>query len=1112
MRSLYTYSFLALTFAAVASAQIVLDPSPARVLGHPSTTPAEQLVVTNLNPDFGVNGGMYLPEGVAVDTTGSTPILYVADTLNNRILAWKNATSATLRNLQPPDLIIGQPNAFTTLPATNGGLYFPSGLVVDAKGNLYVADAGNNRVLRYPAPFANNNASPDIVLGQADKFAANKANQGGAISAQTLCLSGSCPAGYATFFSALALDSSGDLFVTDAGNRRVLEYPAASLTSGAADPAASVVIGQAAFTLTNGPTGLTDRNTLYEPAGLAFDSAGHLFVSDTYASRLLVFTPPFSNGMAASRLAGIVNPAPSTATASTLLSPNGLVTINNGPAVLDSGNNRMLIFDAYSSADWTVTSGDITASTPPPVAIAALGQGSSLTNFSSTKPNAGNPQASFSNSGAQLATFSNPVAAAVAGTDLFVVDAGNNRVLVYANAGQSAAAVVVLGQSDFPYNSPNSIQGEEFHFGPSSSSGYDAGIAVDSSSGTPHLYVSDPNNHRVLGFADALKVGPGVQADIVIGEPDLKTAVCNYNGVANPPTEPLARQPTAASLCYPTGLAVDPGTGNLFVADTYNGRVLRFPAPFAAPTAMEQADLVLGQSGFTGVSNTQASQSVMVSPYGLVFDPQRGLLVSDPSANRVLLFSMINPTSGEPATTVIGQSNFVSTSNSVLSSPHHIAEDTIAELYVADLGHNEITIFAIPTGTGTSTDQPIGSFTGLSSPQAVWVNQNPVVGPTNDIWVGDSSGLSRYTPLPVGATSENPTLRMPVAELTGGQSAFCTGTNPCELPAIAITQDSYGALYVADSSNRVAIHYPALSGTNGASFVCVMGCNLGTLTDQPFYLAPGAYGTLFPFGPVSFPVTATSNTATPVPTALGGIEVLVSCATGVACPPNGQPTAGAFTQGFAYSPLTFVAPGQINFVVPFEAPTSGTAQLEVVNASTSQVLGSGTLVMNVAAPGFFIESCTTPCSNPSGLTPSPGQVAALNCNIVNGGCDNTVNGTAHPAQPGSTIQLFLTGQGQVSNFPPDGQADCSGGLQTGPQPEVVIGTTVAQVTYSGLAPCFVGLWQINAVVPKNPGQPPTGFPPSVFPILVDFQGLVSDPATNIHNPYLSTTIVINAPQ
>src|ERR1017187_5833484 len=304
MRTLYTYSFLALTFAAVASAQIVLDPSPARVAGHPSTTPAEQLLVTNLNPNLGVNGGLFSPQGVAVDTSGSTPILYVADTGNNRILAWKNATSATLTKLQAPDLIIGQPNSYTTLAATNGGLFDPTGLVVDAKGNLYVADSGNNRVLRYPAPFANNNASPDIVLGQPDKYTSRSANQGGAISAQTLCLSISCPAGSLTFFSSLALDSSGDLFVVDAGTRRVLQYPAASLSSGATDPAASLVIGQAGFTVANGPTSGLDRNTLAAPAGLAFDSSGHLFVSDSGgANRLMVFTPPFSNGMAGRRLA-----------------------------------------------------------------------------------------------------------------------------------------------------------------------------------------------------------------------------------------------------------------------------------------------------------------------------------------------------------------------------------------------------------------------------------------------------------------------------------------------------------------------------------------------------------------------------------------------------------------------------------------------------------------------------------------------------------------------------------------------------------------------------------------------------------------------------------------
>jgi uncharacterized protein (TIGR03437 family) len=298
---------------------------------------------------------------------------------------------------------------------------------------------------------------------------------------------------------------------------------------------------------------------------------------------------------------------------------------------------------------------------------------------------------------------------------------------------------------------------------------------------------------------------------------------------------------------------------------------------------------------------------------------------------------------------------------------------------------------------------------------------------------------------------------------------------------VAITQDSYGALYVADISNRVAIHYPALAAQNAASYVCAMGCSVAG--QAPNYVAPGTFTVLYAFNGLSFASGTTNDTVLPVPTTLAGLQVLV----------NGQP-----------SPITNVLPSQINFVVPFEAPTSGTAQVAVVNAATSQVLGSGSMIMNAASPGFFT-------TNEQGT----GQIAARNCNtIVNNNCDNAVNGTANPANPGSTIQLFLTGQGAglTPSAPPDGQADCSSPPSTASKPEVIIGTTVASVSYSGLAPCFVGLWQINAVIPANPGQPPTGFPPGVFPVLVDFQGLVSDTPTNIHTPSLATTIVINAPQ
>lgn len=1078
MRFLTTYSLLVLTFVALAAAQtpIVLDPSPARVMGHPSTTPAEQLVVTNLNPNVGVNGGMYSPQGVAVDNSVSPPILYVADTTNHRVLAWKNASSLT--NLQAPDLIIGQPDPYTTLPATNGGLFYPTGLLTDAKGNLYIADSGNNRILRYPAPFANTgNESPDIVLGQHDKFTARSSNQGGAPSQTTICLYQNCPRGPNPFVGALAMDSAGNLFVADAGNARVLRFPAASLSSGALDPAADIVIGQPSFTTVSSPSGPLDKNVLYIPQGVAFDAEGHLFVSDASLNRVVVFPAAVSSIASGSfvtaiRFAGIVTPTPSTATASTLRAPSGIVMINDGPAVMDTGNNRMLIFDSFSSKDWTLASGDTTLANPAPVAIAVLGQGSSLTNFTATSENAGNPQAVVI--GTETPTFSAPAAGAVGGTNLFLVDSGNNRVLVYPNAASAgsitASASVVLGQSDFPYNSPNSIQGKEFFFGPSIL-GYDAGVAVDSGSSSPHLYVSDPNNNRVLGYKDARKAGPGVPADLVIGQPDLKTAVCNFGGVSNAPGARTPQQPTQSSLCYPTGLAVDPASGDLFVADSNNGRVLRFPAPFK--NSSQEANLVLGQSAFTGISNPQASQSVMVFPYGLVFDPGLGLFVSDASANRVLVFPMGSPTNGEAATKVIGQSNFTATANTTLSAPHHIAEDSINEIYVADTGHNQIQIFNFPNGT--STEQPVSSFTGLSAPEAVWVNRNAVAGYQNDIWVGDGTGLSRFT-VPNPLSANTPTLKMPAVEVQAGQSLSCAGTGFCVSPAVAITQDSFGDLYVADASNRVAIHYPALAAENGASFVCAMGCNLGGLTDTPYYVAPGAFASLFPFSGSTFASSTTINNVLPVPTTLAGLQVLV----------NGQP-----------SPITTVASGQINFVVPFEAPISGTAQVVVLNASTSQILGSGSLIMNAASPGFFTQN-----------SQGTGQIAALNCNKTP--CENTKNSSTNPANEGSVLQMYLTGQGIVPNAPPDGQGS-TGPVNTSSQPAVYVGATLASVQYSGLAPGYPGLWQINITIPKNPIAP-AGFAAGVFPVLVSYQGLASNSAANNGNPAVATTIVINAPQ
>jgi sugar lactone lactonase YvrE len=184
---------------------------------------------------------LYAPQAVALDNSVSPPILYVSDYVNNRVLAWKNA--ATFTTGQKADLAIGQPDLDTTFPqgpsavAQNSstyttGLTRPSGLAVDGNGNLYVVDAGNNRVLRYPKPFAQTGQfpEPDLWIGQATVggYGANYPGGTSTPTAQGLLLSN----GSTVLTSSLAFDSSGNLWVLDTGNARVIRFNASSLSSG----------------------------------------------------------------------------------------------------------------------------------------------------------------------------------------------------------------------------------------------------------------------------------------------------------------------------------------------------------------------------------------------------------------------------------------------------------------------------------------------------------------------------------------------------------------------------------------------------------------------------------------------------------------------------------------------------------------------------------------------------------------------------------------------------------------------------------------------------------------------------------------------------------------
>jgi hypothetical protein len=139
---------LSITPAARPQSLVPLSNVPARVVGHVTN---EGNTLSTENPNLIVGREFYSPYGIAEDTSVSPPILYVSDTNNSRVLAWKNANSFT--NGQQADLVIGQKDFYSTFPqgpgqTFPGGMAYPSAVTVDAKGNLYVMDAGNNRILR----------------------------------------------------------------------------------------------------------------------------------------------------------------------------------------------------------------------------------------------------------------------------------------------------------------------------------------------------------------------------------------------------------------------------------------------------------------------------------------------------------------------------------------------------------------------------------------------------------------------------------------------------------------------------------------------------------------------------------------------------------------------------------------------------------------------------------------------------------------------------------------------------------------------------------------------------------------------------------------------------
>jgi uncharacterized protein (TIGR03437 family) len=1050
---------LLLTFCAVAwpaASQTVFNINPTRSFGQPRLIP-----VTTANPNLVEGRELYSPLGVALDTSASPPIVYVADTYNDRVLAWKN--SAGFNNGDLADLVIGQKDLYSTLrggpnTALSSGLFLPVAVAVDPKGNLYVADAGNNRIVRYPAPFGQTSTPvlADLVIGQPSVGVGQSPNQGlSAPSSSTLYLSNGN-----ILNSGLAFDPQGNLWVTDSGNNRVMRFNASALSAGGT-VSADLVLGQADF-VSNGLPSSTlpvrySKGILVQPYGIAVAPSGDIFVSDRGA-RVLYFKGPVSaSGTPATRILGVVvptksqpNPAalngcPATppelcevtlgAQTSSGISPAyGLAVVTNHLFVADTANNRVVEYDTpdkwQSECPYNPAADCGTGLQFSPTPIAYFGQGN---NGQAVKVNNGQREPSAT-------TLFGPTGLAGAGGDLWVADSANNRVLVF--PGASATAARVLGQYNVTMNAPNLVEGRElFTFGGVTAGLVTggAGIAVDYKSN--HLYVADTNNNRILGFSDYRKVQPGVKADIVIGQRDLNHTTPNSFGADG-------STPTSSSLLVPEGITVDLN-GDLWVADLGNGRVLRFPQPFKQQGTIT-ANVVLGKSSFTikNADQSDATKSTMRAPYGIATTASGSVAVSDRVHDRVLVFN--RPSGGDfvntqPADTVIGQPDFVSSApgsdQSTLDSPRGLAIDSSNRLYVADGGNNRVQVFSLTSPTATLTIP-------AASPHDVAVSLN-----TGEIWVTDLSSVTVN-----GQVVPGRVVRYPVYE----QLALNPGQNISILPEpvpFAVKLDPFDNPIIADSYNRIVFFFPAAIFKNSGSY-------------SSLSLTPGMLALVGRLGP-SFVSASWTAPGTPWLATSQDLEVTV----------NGTPAP------IYYIDSTYSA---LSIQVPSNAPTSGFADFVITRPSTGQVLAAASLPMNVAAPSFFTKNAV-----------GTGQIAALNILHADGSAypPGSRNGSNSPIEVGGYVQLYGTGIGPVSGAPPDGQG-ATGAVPAPVMPTVFIGAQQATVQYFGLAPTLPGVFAMNVQVPAGapPGDVKVGF------FYQNIQSTFGPPGQNGQPTLLSTTI------
>lgn len=637
------------------------------------------------------NAQLSQPFGIAVDPEGN---VYIADSGNNRIRKVSNGVITTF------------------VP----GLGSPTGVAVDAAGNLFVADTGNHRVVKIA------NGVLTVVAGIGTP---GFSGDGGPATAARLYN----PSG-------VAVDSAGNLFISDSWNNRIREVANGTITTVAGDGAVppGTNPGPPGPNLPpvggfSGDGGLATSAELYDPIGISLDSAGNAYFADSYNGRIR----EVSGGTISTVVGGGTNPGDTGVALGAQISPFGVVVDSAGNIYIGDISGRVR----------KVSNGAIST---------VAGTGHALVVFS------GDSGAATS---AQLATPSG-VTVDTSG-NIYIADTGNQRIR---KVSHGVITTVAGG---------GTAQGDN---GPATSAllASPVGVAVDLAG---NIYIADSLANRVR------KVSNGVITTVA------GTGTAGFSGDGG--------SAVSAQLFNPAGVAVD-GSGNLYIADAYNNRIRQV-------------------SALTGVITTVAGNGVLAPSNGIPGGRGYGGFSGD----------------GGPAI------------NAQLSTPNSIAVDASGSFYFCDADNNRVRRVAggtVNTVAGTGTDiNNSGGLGGFSGDGGLAVNAQ--LATCEGVALDGSGNLFIAANQRIREVS-----RGLITTIAGGGTALIGDNGPAvgaALTPAGVSVDAAGNIYIADylnsrvreltagtgphiNANGIVSIYSPLPVIQSGSWVSIYGTELAAAT------------------------------------------------------------------------------------------------------------------------------------------------------------------------------------------------------------------------------------------------------------------------------------------